>query len=256
MSGMTLDTGLIHETLAEHPYPLLFVTMSGAHLYGFSSADSDYDLRGAHVTTVRALSGLRDVPLTHEVMDKTKSTEIDLVTHDIKKFFQLLLKNNGYVLEQVLSPIVLATSPEFEELKALAPRCITRNHHYHFKSFAENQWDLLTKHAPATVKGLLYSFRVVLAGIHLMKTGEVQSNLRVLNEAFRLSYIDDLIAKKISGAEKGSFTGDSLAFFETEFQRLLGELESARANSHLPEEPTCREELNDLLIRTRLKNLG
>jgi uncharacterized protein len=30
------------------PYPLLFVTISGVHLYGFPSPDSDYDLRGVH----------------------------------------------------------------------------------------------------------------------------------------------------------------------------------------------------------------
>jgi uncharacterized protein len=29
-----------------HPYPLLFATISGAHLYGFPSPDSDFDLRG------------------------------------------------------------------------------------------------------------------------------------------------------------------------------------------------------------------
>ena len=33
----------------EHPYRLLFVTIRGAHLYGFPSPDSDYDIRGAHV---------------------------------------------------------------------------------------------------------------------------------------------------------------------------------------------------------------
>jgi predicted nucleotidyltransferase len=38
--------------------------------------------------------------------------EIDLVTHDAKKFFGLLLKKNGYVLEQVLSPLVVHTTPE------------------------------------------------------------------------------------------------------------------------------------------------
>ena len=31
---------------AGHPYPLLFATVSGAHLYGFPSSDSDVDLRG------------------------------------------------------------------------------------------------------------------------------------------------------------------------------------------------------------------
>jgi uncharacterized protein len=48
-----LNQSVISSALAAHPYPLLFVTMSGAHLYGFESADSDYDLRGAHVTPVR-----------------------------------------------------------------------------------------------------------------------------------------------------------------------------------------------------------
>lgn len=28
---------------ARQPFPLMFVTISGAHLYGFPSADSDYD---------------------------------------------------------------------------------------------------------------------------------------------------------------------------------------------------------------------
>ena len=45
---MTIDPRL-HRIVAAHPYPLLFATISGAHLYGFPSPDSDFDLRGAHV---------------------------------------------------------------------------------------------------------------------------------------------------------------------------------------------------------------
>ncbi len=41
------------------PYPLLFMTLSGAHLYGFPSADSDYDLRGVHILPLREVIGLR-----------------------------------------------------------------------------------------------------------------------------------------------------------------------------------------------------
>lgn len=37
-----------------HPFPLAFATISGAHLYGFPSADSDYDLRGAHCLPLKA----------------------------------------------------------------------------------------------------------------------------------------------------------------------------------------------------------
>ena len=96
---MNLNYTLINQALSAHPYPLLFVTISGAHLYGFDSANSDYDLRGSHITPVRKMLGLTEPNLTHELMDKSQPIEIDLVTHDIRKFFQLLLKNNGYVLD-------------------------------------------------------------------------------------------------------------------------------------------------------------
>jgi uncharacterized protein len=37
---------------ARTPYRILFVSLSGAHLYGFASRDSDFDLRGAYVLTM------------------------------------------------------------------------------------------------------------------------------------------------------------------------------------------------------------
>ena len=50
--------------VATQPYPLLFGTISGAHLHGFPSLDSDFDLRGAHVLPLDAVVGL-------EVRDET-----------------------------------------------------------------------------------------------------------------------------------------------------------------------------------------
>ena len=38
----------LQKQVEQHPYPLMFATISGAHLYGFPSEDSDFDLRGAH----------------------------------------------------------------------------------------------------------------------------------------------------------------------------------------------------------------
>jgi len=49
-----IDYELLRAEVARHPYPLLFATVSGAHLYGFPSPDSDCDLRGAHVLPVPA----------------------------------------------------------------------------------------------------------------------------------------------------------------------------------------------------------
>jgi uncharacterized protein len=93
------------------------------------------------------------------------------VTHDAKKFFGLMLKKNGYVLEQVFSPLVVHTTPEHEELKAIAADCITRHHAHHYLGFAATQWKLFQKEDPPRVKPLLYVYRVLLTGIHLMRTG-------------------------------------------------------------------------------------
>ena len=45
---MTPDARL-QRIVEAQPYPLMFATISGAHLYGFPSPDSDFDLRGIHV---------------------------------------------------------------------------------------------------------------------------------------------------------------------------------------------------------------
>ena len=118
-------------------YPLLFATISGAHLYGFPSPDSDFDLRGVHVLPLKEVVGLQTGPETVEKSGIHDGLEIDLVTHDAKKFFGLLLKKNGYVLEQVLSPLVVHTTPEHEELKEIAAHCVTRHHAHHYLGFAE-----------------------------------------------------------------------------------------------------------------------
>ena len=52
---MIIDPRL-HRIVTAQPYPLLFATISGAHLYGFPPLDSDYDLRGAPVLPLDAVN--------------------------------------------------------------------------------------------------------------------------------------------------------------------------------------------------------
>ena len=103
---------------------------------------------------------------------------------------------------------------------------------------------------------MLYVYRVLLTGIHLMRTGEVQANLVTLNEEFRLPHVADLVARKLAGPEKSKLDDADIGFHEAEYQRLRGELQSAHEASRLPELPgeETRAALNDLLVRVRLKN--
>jgi predicted nucleotidyltransferase len=238
--------------LSEHPYPLLFATISGAHLYGFPSPDSDYDLRGVHLLPLEEVVGLKTGQETVEKSEIYDGLEIDLVTHDARKFFGLLLKKNGYVLEQVLSPLIVHTTPEHAELKEIAKDCITRHHAYHYLGFVETQWQLFQKENPPHVKPLLYVYRVLLTGIHLMRTGEVQANLGLLNEEFKLPYIADLIQRKVSGTEKGRLEQADMGLHQREYERLRAELEQAYLESKLPEAPGGAAALHDLLVRLRL----
>lgn len=243
----------IIDQVASQPYPLLFMTVSGAHLYGFPSPDSDYDLRGVHILPLTEVLGLHT---THETVEQTvvvDGLEIDLVTHDFKKFCGLLTKKNGYVLEQLFSPLIVQTTPEHDELKSIAEGCVTRYHAYHYLGFAETQWKLFEKEHPRRVKPLLYVFRVLLTGIQLMRTGRIEANLLRLNEEFGLSYLNELVARKLSGPEQSEIEDTDLEFYRSEFFRLRTELEAAMLTSQLPEAPTTTRELSDFLVRVRLK---
>ena len=250
-------TERLRAEVARHPYPLVFATISGAHLYGFPSPDSDYDLRGTHILPVAEVVGLDPGQETVQLETKDDVLELDLVTHDVKKFFALLLRKNGYVLEQVFSPLVVHTTPAHEELKALARSCITRHHSHHYLGFAATQWKLFDKERPRRVKPLLYVYRVLLTGIHLMRSGEIEANLVLLNRDARLTHIDDLIARKLAGPEQSDVGDADLDFHRREYERLVGDLEESSKASKLPEAPSARDALNDLLVRLRTNyNLG
>lgn len=285
---MTIDPRL-HRIVAAQPYAMLFATISGAHLYGFPSPDSDFDLRGAHVLPIEKVVGLevRDETIQQEMIvppeslhkemispndpypcsssslalagdgqfAKGRALEMDIVSHDVRKFFGLLLKKNGYVLEQLFSPLIVHTTPEHEELKSIARGCITKHHSHHYFGFSETQWKLFLKETPRRVKPLLYVYRVLLTGIHLMRTGEVEANLVTLNEDHKLPYITDLVARKLAGPEKSKLEDADIKFHEMEYQRLRSVLQTSHESSRLPELPEdrTREALNDLLVRVRTR---
>jgi uncharacterized protein len=242
----------LRDAVDRHPFPLVFATISGAHLYGFPSPDSDYDLRGCHVLPLRDVVGLDVGRETVEAATVDEGMEVDLVTHDAHKFFGLMLKKNGYVLEQLYSPLVVATTPEHEELKEIGKMCITRHHSHHYFGFSETQWRLFEKDTPRRVKPLLYVYRVLLTGIHLLRTGEIEANLRHLNEEARLSHVDELIARKLAGPEQSTIDEADMELHRREYERLRAALKSAEEASTLPESPQARAALNDLLIRVRL----
>lgn len=231
---------------------LVFATVSGAHLYGFPSPDSDYDVRGCHVLPAHSVLGLRDVRETEERIGQESGLELDLVSHDVHKFCRLLLTPNGYVLEQLLSPHILITTPEHDELKAMVSEVVTRHHAHHYLGFARNQVRMFGQEP--RLKTLLYIYRVLLTGIHLMHSGEIEASLPNLLSEYPQDGVTELIAAKTEGAEKQAMSPTEASTHSTSHARLEAELESARDTSRLPEHPSCRDELHEFVVRLRLPN--
>ncbi|MFM9063687.1 MAG: DNA polymerase beta superfamily protein, partial [Pirellula sp.] len=96
-----------------------------------------------------------------------------------------------------------------------------------------------------------YAYRVLWTGIHLMRTGQLKTNLDELNEIYPQSYITELIDRKCHGKEKETIEEGSRAFHESEYNRLLQQLHQELEASKLPEMPRCEAKLNELLIRIR-----
>ena len=232
---------------------LLFVTVSGAHLYGFESPDSDIDLRGCHLLPLREVIGLHMPNQTIERSGIHNGTEVDLVSHDAGKYLNLLVRNNGYVLEQIFSPLVVLGQDFLDELRPIARRCITKHHYHHYRGFFATQFKLLEKQEPKTAKALLYAYRVLLTGIHLLDTGEVEANLRNLNERFKLSWIDALIASKT----QEFVAPDDLdwSFHKQQLSVLEQRLDQAYARSPLSEQRDIAA-VDELLVRLRLESQG
>jgi hypothetical protein len=242
------------EIVGSLAYPVVFATVSGAHLYGFASVDSDLDLRGVHLLPLAELVGLRPGPETLEAGGEREGVELDVVTHELAKFCRLLLRPNGYVLEQLLSPLVVATGDLHAALVGFVPALVTSRHADHYLGFAAGQWTLFER--TGELKPALYTLRVLLTGVHLMRTGEVEADLRRLyGEVGGLGYVAEMIAAKAHGEHRALRADPDLPSPETigaDVARLRHLLEAEKAATRLPGHPSGGDDLHDLVVRARL----
>ena len=227
----------------------LFVTVSGAHIYGFNSPDSDVDLRGCHQLPLEAIVGLKSPVETIDRESIEDGVEVDIVSHDVGKYFRLLVKNNGYVLEQIFSPLVISGESFLKELRPIAGRCITRFHYHHYRGFFNTKLKMLDNELQKKAKSLLYAYRVLLTGIHLMNCGRVETDIRKLYADHGLDFIPDLIAQKVE--EKITLPNLDWDFHRQQLIDLEAKMEAAFEASSLPEHRD-EQAVNDLLLQLRL----
>jgi uncharacterized protein len=99
------------EALEHRPDLVLLRCISGSKAYGTDTPQSDIDIKGVFILPEKDLFGLH---YTEQVNDARN----DIVFYEIKRFFQLLLKNNPNILELLATPAdcVLYRHPSVERL--------------------------------------------------------------------------------------------------------------------------------------------
>lgn len=236
--------------LAKQDLHFVFVTVSGAHLYGFPSPDSDIDLRGAHLLPLESMIGLHEPVETRTQTQVVDGVEVDFVSHDLRKFLQLLAKKNGYVLEQILSPLVVVDSPLLARLRVLAQGAMTKHLYHHYRGFAENQVRQIGQEDPPRAKSLLYLYRVLLTGIHALEDHKIEANLTTLLTLYPVEGAAELIARKTR--EKAPLTLDEARTALARAEALRVRLHTAFERTTLPDKPPNAAELERFLIEARL----
>ncbi len=247
---MNLDLDALAAFIRRRQSRTLFATVSGAHLYGFPSADSDIDLRGCHLAPLESLLGLRPPADTDEGSEELHGVEVDFVSHEAGKYLRLLCKDNGLVLENVFSPLVVCGAEFLEKLRPLARRCVTRGCYQHYRGFLPSRIQQLEKESVKRVKTLLYAYRVALSGVYLLRTGAVEANLQELARHYPLPFLGELIERK-QQAERQALAEADWAWHRGQLAGWQEKLERAHAESRLPERAPW-EEVDRFLVQTRM----
>ena len=243
-----------------HPHALVFLTVSGSHLFGFSSPDSDYDLRGAHLCRTRDVLSLERMHAYDENVVRAEpkgAGSEEMVTHELRRFMELLIKNAGNLLEQVLSPHVIFTSAAHELMRAVAPEVLSQRHLRHYLGFANSQIILMTRRPDKETKIFLYIFRTLMTGIVAAREGVIEANLQHLVERWDGPFavqIRKLIAWKQSTAEEMALYHEFSPTVLWNYVRSLeDELKAEIATTELPAETPADvvHTLNDILLHAR-----
>ena len=231
---------------------LLNAYVSGSHLYGWTSKDSDIDIRGCYVLKKEKFLGL-DKP--KEVIEIKTETNEDIVLFEIKKLIGLALKGNCNILEEINSPQFYKNA-DFVKLKQLINNAFGKKGIYNsYRGMAEFNYKKFILQGKNSVKKFLYVFRGLMAGIYCLQTGLIKPNIEELNKHFKIKEVTKLLEIKKAGLENEPLKDLEEGTLDKLIKGLFDKIDEAYIKCKMPEVPTKEEieEVNKFLINLRLE---
>jgi predicted nucleotidyltransferase len=189
-----------------------FYAVTGSHVYGFASADSDVDVRGLHVVPPAEYASLGEpTPEISVNMDGVTDgfeayADCDLRSYELKRFGELLVDANFNVVELVLAaPVVMNGLPlELDALRAIVREHLPMNVPHAYLGLAKSNYykhldaDKETGYDPRP-KQFLYVYRALMAAAYVLEHEAVEPNVHALADAIPAgdpALVDDFVALK------------------------------------------------------------
>jgi len=235
---------------------LLNAYVSGSHLYGWDSKDSDIDIRGCYVLRKENFLGLGKPREVIEIKDDADVLlfNTDIVLFEIKKLICLALQGNCNILEEINSKQFYKNA-DFVQLKQLINNAFGKKGIYNsYRGMATFNYKKFILCGRNTVKKYLYVFRGLMAGIYCLQTGLIKPNIEELNKHFKIKEVTKLLEIKKQGLENEPLKDLEEGILDERIKELFDKIDSAYLKCKMPEKPTDEEieTINKFLIKLRL----
>ncbi|MBG0565981.1 nucleotidyltransferase domain-containing protein [Actinoplanes aureus] len=209
----------------------------GSRAYGLDGPGSDHDRRGVFVAPTRSFWSL-DKPPAHVEgpLDEQFSWEIE-------RFCVLATQANPTVLEVLWSPLVETVTPDGSQLLAVRDAFLSRRVAETYGGYARDQLARVVSRRERTGetnhKQAMHMIRLLLAGAHVLRTGQVLVDVSHLRD-------------RLLAVRRGDVPWPEVTAWA---DRLQADLADAAAGTHLPQHPD-RDRVNALLHDVRERNMA
>src|SRR5690606_13582458 len=148
----------------EHDVRILFAIESGSRAWGFSSPNSDFDVRFIYMRDPSWYQSV-DLEERRDVVEYPIVDDIDLNGWDVRKALRLFWKSNPAFVEWTQSPIIYSEVSDFRSraLRALPQIYAPEKGVYHYRSMAKTNFRGYLKEPMVRLKKYFYVLRPLLA---------------------------------------------------------------------------------------------
>lgn len=146
---------------SEEGFKILFACEAGSRVWGFSSPNSDFDVRFVYLRPVGDYLRLEE---RRDVYERVLYDEIDVVGWDLTKFLRLLRGSNPSTIEWLSSHDVYYEDSRFQKVRELLGDCFDPlSSAYHYFGMAKQHDMRYLKNEMLSAKKYLYIIRSILA---------------------------------------------------------------------------------------------